>query len=177
MYLIKLVGDLIINVKKNWLYGTACVLIALLVILPSVLGYMGVVFPDDFDTYVGTLEEGDEDSFTSIDDDIIWWTGERDGIPYIISVATYFEEKPMVGSDNFVICNLKLTGGGLVFISIYYYGGGVDFFEEDASGSFHTRTWEIDDNKCVSIIAFWNAELVIAGKLYINYLGAHYGLS
>ncbi|MEE9379336.1 MAG: hypothetical protein V3V33_15030 [Candidatus Lokiarchaeia archaeon] len=38
--------------KKNWLSGTACVLIALFVILPSVLGYIGVVFPNDFSTYV-----------------------------------------------------------------------------------------------------------------------------
>ncbi|MFW9784478.1 MAG: hypothetical protein ACFFFB_19515 [Candidatus Heimdallarchaeota archaeon] len=163
--------------KKNWLYGTVCILIALFVILPSVLGYIGVVFPNDFSTYEGTLEDGDEESFTSIDEDIIYWTGEQSGIIYIISVATFFEQKSNVGGDNFVICNLKLAGGGDVDIAIYYYGGGVDYFEEDASGSYHTRYWEIDDNKCVSQITFYNLEYWVAGVLYINYLGAHYGLS
>ncbi len=163
--------------KKQLLLSSSLVLIVFIACLPSILAFSGTIYPIGYSTLKGSYQEGSLSSFRRIKDrNVIIWEGESYA-PWWweIEVRTWFSPKSDVGINNELEWRFKFTGGGSISVKIIYTDETYDTYGElQTGGTYHTVTYEIDDDKSVFIVRFYNLEWWLPGKIYIDYLAVHY---
>ncbi len=163
--------------KRLVLFSTVAFL-AILAIFPSVMAYSGTVYPNVYQKRQGQLMCGTLDSFKYIDQDFMWLQGhDAWWCQFFIEIDVYFP----INYDNVSDGNtLKLVfifiGGNVLDVKIYYTDGTSVLYHEAGFNQVVWKTviYNLDSDKVVHYVHFFNHEWWYAGHLFINQLIVNY---
>ncbi len=155
-------------------FNVCAILIVFVVLMPSVLGFVGVIYPTGYTTLKGhdpSGDVGDLELYTG--DDMVWQSNVYSG-KNRIEVELEFDLKGSIGTDNWFVLRYKNpTDASDLTITVYYHGGSSDVFTADNSNGFTDFNQAIDDYKAVIKIKVYCYKSTYF-ELHLRYLAVHY---
>jgi hypothetical protein len=162
-----------IKQKRSLLLLSTFGLVALIAILPSTLAFSGTVLPREINNTYGT-QTGTLYDIKYEDDVVVKWTGVTDGYPiHKIKTKVYFVTKLDVGDGNELEMEFSFTGGNVLDVKIVYTDDTYDLYNEYRT-STKTVIYDLEDNKIVDYVQFYNLEWWHGGVLKVDYMEVNY---
>jgi len=158
--------------KRSLILFGAFGILAMILFLPTTLGYTGLAIPECIYTTYGT-QIGDIEDIQDNDGDVVVWVGQLRWPQFWILAKVYIEKKTDVGTGNTIAIEFKFGGGNTITIDVFYVDGTKDRHIQPP-GSWRTVIWALDNNKVVDYVKFVNIEYNAPGILQVDYILVHY---
>jgi hypothetical protein len=162
-----------IKKKRSMLLLSIIGILAVIAMSPSVLGFTGTVVPNNIvNTYA--IQSGTLEDIKYEDNDYVQWIGlTTSWFIFQILTRVYYPLKTDVGSGNELEMEFYFSGGAVCDVKIVYTDLSYDTYYE-SSTNWKTVIYDLDDNKIVYYVQFWNYEWWQGGILQVDYMEVNY---